>query len=477
MIRPGFFRSCRILPLIFVLLLTGCLPATPQPGQLVYPELVFHLPQVEKLVLPNGIRLYLKQDRELPLVQLTAMVGSGAITTPADKTGLAELFGNVWRTGGAGERTPEALDEQLDRLAADLSASLGPYTAQLDMSLRSTDLAEGFNLLADVLRRPNFSKERLELARRQAQEQVRRQNDNPGAVAQRLLMAALYNDHYLGRTPDEKTLAAISRDDLVAFHQAHVAPDNLWLAISGDFDRDELLRLLAETLGDWPRRDVPQQIIPSAGDAGPGLVRVATKELAQTTILIGDTGLTKDNPDQYAVRVLNYILGGGGFNSRLMREVRSNRGLAYSVYSYFQVGRRLPGPFVAGTETKNETVIEALGLMRQIMQDMRETPVGAAELQLAQESQINSFVFGFENTHSVVSQQMTLAFYGYPADYLARYRERIAAVTAEDVLRVARLYLRPDRQQIVLVGASESFAAGLTGLGLPVLTVDLDQPQ
>lgn len=477
-VRHGSLRLFLCLILSLPILLAGCLPPPPpRPDQLVYPGLDFQLPQVEKLVLANGIRLYLKQDKELPLVQLTAMIGSGAMTTPADKTGLADLFGNVWRTGGAGDRAPEVLDEQLDQLAADLGASLGPYTAQLDMSLRARDLVEGFGLLADVLRRPNFSSKRLELARQQAQEQVRRQNDNPEAISQRLLMAALYPDHYLGRTPDEQTLAVISRDDLVAFHRAHVAPDNLWLAISGDFHREELLRLLDATLGDWPRRDVPPQAIPSPGDAGPGVIRVAAKELAQTTILIGDTGLTKDNPDQYAVRVLNYILGGGGFNSRLMREIRSNRGLAYSVYSYFQVGRRLPGPFVAGTETKNETVIEALGLMRQIMQDMRETPVGAAELQLAQESQINSFVFGFENTHSVVSQQMTLAFYGYPADYLARYRERIAAVTAEDVLRVARLYLRPDRQQIVLVGASESFAAGLTGLGLPVLTVDLDQPQ
>jgi len=175
--------------------------------------------------------------------------------------------------------------------------------------------------------------------------------------------------------------------------------------------------------------------------------------------------------------VMNYILGGGGFNSRLMREIRSDRGLAYSAYSYFQIGRRLPGPFVAGTETKNASVGPAISLTRKIMQELRDHPVTEEELQLAKESQINSFVFGFENTHSVVSQQMSLAFYGYPADYLAKYRQRIAAVTVADVQRVAREFIDLARQQIVLVGNPQEFRSELGGLGLPVVDVDLDQPQ
>ncbi len=477
MIFRNPMRCIALCLLLAAVLLGGCLPTPMTPERLVYPELDFRLPEVEKLVLPNGIRLYLKEDRDLPLVQVTAMIGSGAIATPADKTGFDQLFGAAWRTGGAGERTPEEFDERLDQLAAELGASLGPYTAQLDMSLRSDDLREGLEILADLLRRARFAEERLELARIQAQEQVRRQNDDPGSIARRLLMPALYPDHYLGRTPTIDSLAAVTRDDLLAFHREHVAPDNLWLAVSGDFDREALLGLLDATLGDWPRRDVPAQLIPTPAAAGPGLVRVASKELAQTTILIGDIGLTKDHPDQYAVRVLNYILGGGGFNSRLMREIRSNRGLAYSVYSYFQIGRRLPGPFVAGTETKSESVAEALALMREIMAELREKPVTEGELKLARESQINSFVFGFEDMHSVVSQQMTLDYYGYPQDYLARYRERIAAVTADDVQRVARSYLRPERQQIVVVGDASVFGDKLETTGLPVVMVDLSEPR
>ncbi|MDG5469554.1 pitrilysin family protein [Deltaproteobacteria bacterium IMCC39524] len=458
------------------LVFSGCgapLPTSYQ--QLEYPDLTFQLPEVETLVLDNGIRLYLKADDELPLVQVTAMIGSGGISSAEEKTGFDDLFGSVWRSGGAGDRTPEALDEYLDFLAANLSSSMDTYSSQLDLSLRSADLPAGLSILSDLLLRPGFDSERLELARLQAQEHLRRQNDNPGSISRRLLMKALYPGHYLGRTATEQSLAAITRQDLVDFHDTYFAPNNLWIAVSGDFDRDTLLEALNKELGDWPQGHVPEQQLPPVKAPDAGLIQLAAKDLSQTSILIGDLGLSKENPDQYAVRVLNYILGGGGFNSRMMREIRSNRGLAYSAYSYFQVGRRLPGPFVAGTETKNESVVPALSLTREIMNDLRDTPVTDEELQLAKESQINSFVFGFENTHSVVSQQMSLAFFEYPANYLADYRDKIAAVTIADVQRVAQEFIDPSRQQIVLVGNPEEFSDELKQFGLPVIEVDLNE--
>ena len=468
-------RFVLLLCLAILVSLTGCAAPQPKsPDQLQYPVLDFQLPEVETLVLANGIRLYLKEDSELPLVQMTVMLGSGAMTTPAEKIGFASLFGSTWRTGGAGERTPEALDAYLDYLAADLSANMGPYSTELDLSLRSEDLAKGVAVLGDLLLRPTFAEERLELARLQAQESLRRQNDSPGAISRRLLMAALYPNHYLGYSPTPETLASITRQDLVNFHQTYFAPNNIWIAVSGDFDRENLLKILNDNFGDWPQREVPQQNLPPITRSELGAIQVAAKDLSQTTIVIGDLGLTKDHPDQYAVRVLNYILGGGGFNSRMMREIRSNRGLAYSAYSYFQVGRRLPGPFVAGTETKNVSVVPALALTREIMVDLRDRLVTDEELQLAKESQINSFVFGFEDTHSVVSQKMSLAFYGYPADYLSRYRDRIAAVTADDVQRAAREFINLSRQQIVLVGNPEGFRKELAEFGLPVVDTNLD---
>jgi zinc protease len=351
---------------------------------------------------------------------------------------------------------------------------MGPYTAELNISLRSEDLGKGVAVLGDLLLRPTFAVERLDLARLQAQESLRRQNDRPGTISRRLLMAALYPNHYLGYSPTPETLAAITRQDFVDFQQTYFAPNNLWIAVSGDFDRVNLLKLLNDYFGDWAQREVQEQQLPSITRSESGAIQVAAKEIPQTTIVIGDLGLTKDHPDQYAVRVLNYILGGGGFNSRMMREIRSNRGLAYSAYSYFQVGRRLPGPFIAGTETKNASVAPAISLTREIMVDLRNNLVTDEELQLAKESQINSFVFGFENTHSVVSRQMSLAFFDYPEDYLARYRDRIAAVAAADVQRAAREFINLSRQQIVLVGDPEEFRKELGGFGLPVVEVDLE---
>ncbi|MFN2257599.1 MAG: M16 family metallopeptidase, partial [Desulfuromonadaceae bacterium] len=192
-----------------------------------------------------------------------------------------------------------------------------------------------------------------------------------------------------------------------------------------------------------------------------GPLIVAQRPLSQTTIRLVERGIKRDNPDVYAVEIMNYILGGGGFNSRLMREIRSNRGLAYSVFSHFSVGRRLQGAFFAGCETKAESVAEAVGLFASIMQEMREEGVTEEELQLAKQSQINSFVFRFENPHSLVTKIMEYDFYGYPEDYLTHYRKHISNVTAHDVQRVAQKYLHPEQQAVILVGdiGEEAIAA------------------
>jgi len=458
--RQLFFVS------FIVLLLTGCVPELPKdPAQLSFPELEFKLPEIERIQLANGMQLYLKEDNELPLVQITALVGSGSIDMPRRLAGFGRIFSETWRTGGTAGYEPAKLEEQLDQLAANLGASMGPYSSQLDLSVRTEDLDNGMQILAELLRHPTFSAPSLELVRLKALEEVRRQNDLPGSIAQRLMMASLYPDHHLGDSPTLASLKAIDREQLVAFHSRNFAPNNLRLAVSGDFDRQQLLDLLDKMFGDWPRRQIEPQRIPALSPPAPATVQVVDKDLAQTTVLIGDVGLTKDNDDQYAVRVMNFILGGGGFNSRMMEEIRSNRGLAYSVYSYFQIGRKLPGPFIAGTETRNQTVGQTLVLMREIMNSMRSKAVSAEELQVAKESLVNSFVFGFDDSHAIVSQQMRLDLFNYPPDYLSGFRARIAAVSAEDVLRVARKYLHPDRQQIVLVGDADVFGDDLAQLG------------
>lgn len=458
------------LLMVVCLLLWSCTPATrplpAHPDQLHYAPLVFKVPEVEKQQLGNGIRLYLQEDQELPLVSVTAVLAGGSIGDPVDKTGLTSLYATLLRTGGAGELSPAELDARLEYLAIDLGVSADSYAVTIDMSLRSADLAEGLAILADILRRPRFAPDRLALARQQMIESIRRSKDSPGTLARQALGAALYPGHPLGRHPTPESVAAISRDDLLAFHQQFAGSDNLWLALTGDFSTASLTATLQKLLGDWSTAaEANQALPPLAGQPQPALL-LETKEIPQTTILFGETGVTKDNPDLPALKVMNYILGGGGFNSRLMREVRSNRGLAYSVYSYYQTGRRLPGLFIAGAETKNQSVTEVVELMRRLMQQIREEPVSDAELALAKESLINSFVFAFEDRHDVVTQSLRLDFYDYPPGYLESYRDRIAAVSIADVQRVARSYLQPERQVLVLVGQPPEPAQLADSLGL-----------
>jgi zinc protease len=465
----------RIALLLLVLLLPACAPAPVRPDRLAFPPLVFHVPQAEKVELPNGIRLYLREDHELPLVEVTAMVGAGAIGEPADRTGLSALFAAALRTGGAGDRSPDAVDRELERLAADLAVHGDTYATTVDLSLQAQDLEAGLALLADLLRRPGFAPERLELARKQQLEAIRRQNDEPEGIAARAMARALYGDHPLGRTPTVAAVSAVARDDLFAFHRRYFHPGNLWLAVSGDFDPARLRPLLESLLGDWPRTGFEPQPLPPLSPQPAPVLLTAVKDVPQATVQIGEIGIDKDAPDLHAARVMNFILGGGGFNSRLMREIRSDRGLAYSVYSYFQVGRRLPGPFLAGCETKSASVAEVLRLMREQMEALREEPVSEEELALARESLVNSFVFGFTDSHEVISQLLRLDFYGYPPGYLETYREKVAAVTAPDVQRAARERLHPERQAVVVVGEAAALDAAAAALGLPATPFPLDQ--
>lgn len=470
-------RIFRWLLPTFLLLLAGCAAQTPtRPDQLRFAPLEFAVPRIEAVTLDNGIRLYLHEDHELPLVEISVLAGSGGIADPPEKTGLTDLLAALLRTGGAGRFTPEAFDHELERMAADFSVAADTYTTQLALSLRRDDLRVGLEMLHAVLFQPRFDAGRLELARRQAIELVRRQDDDPGSLASRELMRVLYGEHPLGRSPSVPGLESIRREDLVERHRRDLTEAPLWIGISGDFDRGEVTRLMTEIFADRTSGEGSKAPVPPLVSAETPALWLAEKEIPQSTILLGEVAIDKDNPDLPAVRVMNFILGGGGFNSRLMREVRSNRGLAYSVYSYYDIGRRLPGPFVAGCETKNGAAAEVVALMRDIMNDLRENPVMTEELRLARESLINSFVFAFSDSHQVLNQQMRLDYYDYAPDYLQTYRDKIASVTIEDVQRVARRYLNPDRQQLVMVGNPAEFDAPPESLGLPVKKLERKNP-
>lgn len=462
-----FIRYFLLLPLLALLSGAPVLAAEPpkaDPRTMTFPPLKFEVPKTERVKLSNGMTVHMLPDRELPLVNMTAYLNAGSIYEPAGKAGLAGIAGAVMRSGGTRDLTPEALDAELEFMASSVESSIGSDAGNVSLSCIRRNLPRTLELFAQVMITPAFREERVELARKRTIEALRRQNDDSKAIADRELQKALYPNHPLGRVPTVETVKAITRDDLVAFHKRFYHPNNVILAVSGDFDKKELIPLLEKVFAGWKPEEIAFPAVPEPAKEVKPAVLLAKKEVNQSAIRLGHLGIDKSNPDLYAIRVMDYILG-GGFTSRLMTEVRSNQGLAYNVHASFDVGRRFIGTFEAETETKSESTVKAISLMRDIIAGMTKEPVSDAELVLAKEAIVNSFIFGFARADAVANQRARLEFYGYPEGYLENYRENIARVTKDGILRVARKYLHPDGMVIVVVGDAAKFDGPLSSFG------------
>lgn len=448
--------------------------AKTNPRNMTFPELRFEIPQAERVVLECGMPVYLLRDPELPIINITAMVRTGSVYEPAAKSGLAGLTGSVMRSGGAGGLSPEKMDDELEFMASAVESGIGTDMGTVSLTSLTKNFSHTLRIFADVLLRPDFSEKRVDIARKHMIESLRRQNDDPKEIGDREVNKAIYTGHPLGVVPTFASVQAITRQDLLDFHRRFFRVDNTILAVSGDFERAAMLKELNAVFGRHEKTaplvlpDIPQPSQVFAPE-----VLYGRKEVNQTVIRMGHLGITKDNPDIYAVRILDYILG-GSFTSRLTMEVRTNQGLAYNVDSRFDVGRRFTGSFIAETETKAESTAKAIGLMKAIIAGMTKELVSDQELKSAQEYIINSFMFGFTSPASIVTQRARLEYYGYPADYLEKYRTNIIRVTKEDVLNAARKYLKPEAFKLVVVGDTTKFDKPLATFGA-VRELDLKQ--
>jgi predicted Zn-dependent peptidase len=453
----------------FGLLLAGAPGGAAPPANLTFPPLDFKLPKAEVTNLPNGTKLYLVEDHELPLVEATAYIRTGAVYVPESQTGLAGLFGATQRSGGTRSRTPEEIDSTLDRIAATVGTSVSSEYATASLSVLKDDLDLGLAIFADILMNPEFREERINLEKAQIIEGIRRRNDNPTAIAFREFNKLLYGPkHPYGWEPTVESVSRLTRQDLLAFHQRYYHPNNMVLAVSGDFRRADLLKRLNTAFTGWKKAKVtlPElpPVRPSEGREESRQVYHIPKAVAQSSIVLGNLGVSRHDPDRIALEVVDYILGRAGFTSRLVREIRSNRGLAYSVGSVFSINAQA-GALGAYSLTRADATAQATGLMLEILESMRKEPVPAEELRAAQQSLVNSFVFRFESSHEVVTQQAIYDYFDYPRGWLEQYPRRIQAVTPEDLLRVARKHLHPARALMVVVGDSARFDAPLTRFG------------
>lgn len=438
-----------------------------------YKELEFpplrevRVPEIGRQELSNGMVLFTLEDHELPLVRARAIVLAGSIYEPADKVGLASITGTVMRTGGTETRPGDSLDQTLEEIAASVETGIGSTSGSASLSCLKENFDEVLEIFADVMMNPAFPDDKIDLAKVQGRTAISRRNDSPGSIVGREFSKLIYGpESPYARHTEYATIDAITRDDLSEFHKAYLHPDRILLAVWGDIDPADVRAKVEKAFSGWERSDgspPPPPPEPTRADS-PRVNYIHKSDINQTNIRIGHLGIKRDDPDYYSVVVMNDILG-GGFSSRLFENVRSKKGLAYSVGSFYRAPFDRRGLFALYCQTKSETTMGAINEIIDQAKRIRSEEVSDDELQRSKDGILNSFVFNFDSSAEIIGRRMDYEFYGYPADLLEQYRAGIAAVTKIDVLQAAKKHLHPDSFTLLAVGREEDFDMPLSTLG------------
>jgi zinc protease len=435
------------------------------------------VPQPKRVQLANGMVIFLMEDHELPLIRGTARIRGGSRDVPANKAGLVGIYGQAWRTGGTESKTGDQLDDSLEARAAKVETSGGEDSTSIRLDILKGDFDTVFPIFADLLQHPAFRQDKLDLAKTQANTVISRRNDEPMGIGNREAAKLGYGaESPYVRQPEYATIASITRDDLLAFHKRYVQPNNIILGVVGDFDSAAMETKLRQAFDSWPRGPEASKIAPTEiKPAKPGVYFVAKEDVTQSNIYLVHEGVVRNNPDYYSLVVMNEIFG-GGFSGRLMNHIRSQMGLAYGVSGGVNADWDHPGLFRVWMGTKSGTTMEAINALRGEISNLQKSPFTEEELSLAKESILNSFIFTMDSKAKILNQQLTLEFYGYPADYWDRYAAAIGKVTAEDVARVAKKYVKPESTALLVVGKEKEFDKSLSTLGT-VTTIDVTIPE
>ncbi len=476
MIRKIMFM---LIALTFVFGLTVSSGLAQDVDKLKYPELnKLAVPQVEKITLDNGLRIYLLPDKSLPVFESSARINCGGYLEPLDKIGLASICGAVLRTGGTSKWTGDEIDEALEAIGGSVETFISATSGGANVNVLSDYTDLGLEVLAEVLRRPVFDQDKIDLAKVQERSGISRRNDDPMQIALREYRKVIYGaESPFARHTEYKTINAIERQDLVVFHAKYFKPQNVQLAFWGDFDREALIEKVKKYFGDWVNDGDPVPPLPNVDYKFNNEVFYVNKaDVNQTNILMGHIGGLTTDPDYPARIVMNNIFG-GSFGSRMFNQVRSKEGLAYATFGVYTANISYPGIFYAFASTKSETTAKAIREIIKVIKDMQTNPPTEDEMEAGKDGYLNSFVFNFDSKREIVNRLMTYDFYGLPEDFLAQEKEKVEKVTPEDVLTAAKNNLRPDALNIVVVGKGEDFEIPLNQLGLGNVTdVDITIP-
>jgi zinc protease len=435
----------------------------------------FHPPQPKRIELSNGMVVFLQEDHELPLIDGTARIRGGSVSEPADKIGLVDIYGEVWRTGGTKTQTGDQLDDFLEVRAAKVETDSDSDSTTITLSCLKGDFDDVFKVFADLLQNPEFRADKIDIAKKGMDDSISRRNDQIGSIASReAAMLAYGKDNPYARVPEYGTVAAVTRQDLIDWHSKYIHPNNIILGISGDFDAKAMEAKLRAAFESWPKGpSLPKNEI-QYHPAQPGYYLIPKEDVDQSNIRMVTLGTTRNNPDYYAISVFNEAFG-GGFASRLFNDIRTKRGLAYNVGGGIGANFGHPGvlQFVMGT--KSQSTIESVQALFKDIDNLAKEPITEQEIKNAEDAILNAFIFRLDTPDKVLGERMTYEFYGYPADWLDKYPAEIQKITAADVNRVAAKYVHRDQLAVLVVGNTKEFDKPLSSLG-PVKNIDITIP-
>lgn len=405
-----------------------------------------------KIVTSNGMTVLVLEQHFLPIVEIHSLIKAGSAQDPPDKAGLANLVASLLDEGTT-TRTSKQLAEQIDFVGGTLEAKASEDFTTASARVLKKDIDLGFTLLADMLQHPAFHKQEFERIRTQILGEMASDNDDPGHIAMKAFNQLVFHGHPY-RWPvngTEETLNKITLADVQAFYGREYSPSQVILTIVGDVTIEQATTLVQTHFGAWKKGTATARNTKKPSPIERRTVQLIEKDLTQSTIVLGHGGLPRAHPDFYAVTVMNYILGAGGFSSRLMDSIRDKQGLAYGIMSHFD-GRLMPGSFWINLQTKAETTNQAINGVLSEIKSIRDAPVSDQELAEAKSFLIGSFPLRFDTTAKLAQVLAQVEFYGLGFEYFSQYPKWIDRVTKEDVQRVAKQYLDPQRYALVVVG-------------------------
>lgn len=470
-IAPHGMTSCRRYAAVAMVWVLGILVGLLAGGKaLAADEITLYIPS-QKTVLPNGLTVVVSEKPKLPVAHISVRVKAGSAHDPENQAGLAALTARLLDKGTA-QRTATAIAEEIDFLGARLDADAGGTGSTVSLSLQAKDLERGLDLLADILQAPRFDPAELERERARMLSQIQQRRVNPGQVVAETFRDMVYAGHPLHRpiTGYSQTVTHISRDDVQALYARFYVPNNSIVVMVGDFPAERMLALLERYLGGWSARTLEQTVLPQPAALEGKQVRIVDMDVNQSSLQFGHLSVRRADPAFATIRAMNYILGGGGFGSRLTRSIREEQGLAYSVYSQVVGGSQFPGFFVAELQTRIDTTSQALKSLFAIIESMQQQPVSVEELTDMKLYFEGSLPRRAETYGQVAGLLLDREFFGLPDGYWETEIRQIQALTAQDIQQAAQRYLHTEKFVLALATRREQLALSVPQIPPEALT-------